>query len=450
MNRAFARLGTGCLAGVLVFSSAAYAQVIIFDVQQLGTLADRSSHGTNLNELGDAVGGSDISGTIGTPDQPAEPFLEHGFYWSGGVITDVGAFESDQCSPLGCQSRSLAVNDDDLTVGWSAVPQQVAFAWSPVDRPDLGMVAGELVALPSPLAASIGMDVNNAGTIVGITKTFAGANTTGVVWTNVEGVWTVSEFPGIPTAINENDQIAGIANGSPFIYLPEPAFGMEAGLHTIALPAGSRLTNVSDINEKGQIIGDNLSTPWIWLPEPDYGLPAGLTILPRPPAVVKDPQISEPGVVPSGINNHGQITGTIFFITDPDEPVLQSRGVYRDFISQEWIVIDDRMPQELRDRGWSVPFAFKINDAGQMIGTAFTDLISPITGQHTDRAVRIDAFESDCPVDLDGNGQVNSDDIKKFLDYYQREIPIADFNDDGVISAADIQAFAKAAAAGCE
>ncbi len=78
-------------------------------------------------------------------------------------------------------------------------------------------------------------------------------------------------FPSI-TGINDNDQICGLAGGgggNMWLYLPEPAFGLPAGVNTLSRP-GTRFTPLA-INNDGTIAGflvldsdDRNNRPFTW------------------------------------------------------------------------------------------------------------------------------------------------------------------------------------------
>ena len=69
-------------------------QYVLTDI---GTLTQRSSHGTRINQTGQIAGFSTISGQPGTPKQPAIPYVNHAFLWSandGQPIATLAGHES--------------------------------------------------------------------------------------------------------------------------------------------------------------------------------------------------------------------------------------------------------------------------------------------------------------------------------------------------------------------
>jgi probable HAF family extracellular repeat protein len=97
------------------------------NAQQNG--APPNSYAFGLNRVGDVVGQSDTGYPSATP--PAGGFAAHGFRWSSGVMSDLGAIAGNDYS-----SSAEGVNDSQEIVGWTNTVSSVngnvlrrAFVW---------------------------------------------------------------------------------------------------------------------------------------------------------------------------------------------------------------------------------------------------------------------------------------------------------------------------------
>lgn len=93
-----------------------------------------------------------------------------------------------------------------------------------------------------------------------------------------------------------------------FLWLPEPAFGLPAGMNDLDLKGEN---DAWDINERSEIVGTNWTNDWwvvfLWLPHSAFGMDAGLNELCRldwDQAPTVDCPVSYSGA----INDVGQIT----------------------------------------------------------------------------------------------------------------------------------------------
>jgi probable HAF family extracellular repeat protein len=398
--RLFVSLSLLCAIGSPMGASAAGGPQYSFT--DLGTLTDRSS-----------AGWSHISGTPGTPKIPAEPFINHAFHWFDGTMIDLGAFPSGACSPLGCESRANDINDLGLATGWSADPYQIPFIWSAVKTPTLDAGLNALPSLfPGGMSNSEARSINNDMIIAGESRGPGGIPRRVARWHHDGSAWVVADLGtlqpgdtghGGAYGINTSGQIVGQANditGSQkaFLWLPEPAYGLPAGMNALA-PASSSSTGLA-INDLGQVVGViGVAQGFIWLPEPAYGYPAGLSMLPL--------HQGAHNVYPSDINNHGEIVGTVFLGNGMGG--FTNHGAI--LIDGEWTLLDNLIPEGIPGEPWVIRnFALSaaINDAGQITGDARSDGLLDINSQHPTHAYRLTPIG---PGDINADGVVDVDDL---------------------------------------
>ena len=442
-----ARRGLGVLliCGALVATADADRVYLITD---LGTLTDRNSGGSMINEMEQVVGGSAISGGYWElPDGTAyaEAWVPHAFVWTDGVMTDLGTIEPDPApgvfprpGAMGVDINNLgqAVGIYDAMSGWPW-----AFIWLP--EPAYGLPAGMsmLPRLAESQELARAFSINDSGQIVGESRPENSVGVRAVRWDCVDGEWQVTDLgslDGNPEAtaraydINALGQIVGQSNNlpvhnqlEPFLYLPEPAYGLPAGMNAIAtfIPSGEGVA----INDLGQIAGQTGPMyPWLWLPEPAYGLPAGQNILPEFPIE------GELITAVTDINNRGQIVGWVRY----EDPIdgMEVRGWLWE--NGEYTLLDDVIPAASPWR--KVMRAYGINDAGQITGE--------IRGPFEYQDLTMSHAMILTPVllgDVDGDHDVDLSDLAVLLGNYGMtgaEYSDGDLDGDGVIGLNDLAA----------
>ena len=425
------------LGAAFFLSSADAVQYALID---LGTLTDRSSWGLGINQAGDVCGWSSISGTPGSKGNPAIPFIDHGFLWSSGTMTDIGAIPSANCSPYGCESRADDINDNGLLVGWSATPYQIPFVWSPEDAPPLNQGINALPSLFAGNGNSVARAINNSMVIAGECKGPGGIPRRPAKWQHDGSNWIVTDLGTLMSDntgyggaydVNSSGQIVGQATHpggslSAFLWLPAPAYGLSAGMHDLTPSASSGVANA--INDLGQVVGViGIAQGWIWLPAPAYGYTAGLHLLPT---------LNGSLVYPSGINNNGQIIGTAFIVQGSNtinKAVMFSGG--------QWTLLDNLLPPGSPWMLKNYDLSGDINDAGAITGDMYSTIIHDINDAP---AVHGFVLKPVAPGDINADGFVNAADLLAVINAWGPcPLPCppscpADVNADCAVNAADL------------
>jgi uncharacterized membrane protein len=181
------------------------------------------------------------------------------------------------------------------------------------------------------------------------------------------------------------------------LWLSEPAYGLPAGVHDIDDLSTDpfQISVAKGMNDLGQvvvwgtsIIAGSAEIPfWLWLPEPDYGLPAGMNDLGFAVA---------PGTCfAQAINNRGEVVSRTDW--DPTTPFGDWRATL--WRQGEWIDLNTRIPVA-DQQNWFLEAARDINEAGQITGEGWFNgeirgfLLTPV----------VEPLPNTCTADITGPG----------------------------------------------
>lgn len=265
---------------------------------------------------------------------------------------------------LGGSTTAFGLNEQGWVVGGSGVGPLTsrAFLWLP--SPALGLPAGmnDLGVLGSG-DSSFARAINAAGSVVGsslIVPFPTDAHRRGFQWDagtmtdlGVLPPWRTSTASGI----NDRGDIAGSVSTfgcRPVLWVPEARYGLAAGINALPVPSGWDEGMARDVNHEGQVVGLLISDcdapisyhPYLWLPEPAFGLGAG------PHDLLPDAPVDGFYAVAEAINDLGEIVGYRALDLNRPEPLRWREGVAEPLPLP--VESQTAAPHSINDRGWIV------------------------------------------------------------------------------------------------
>ena len=259
-----------CILAITLFAlvlpvelSAQQARYKLVDIPTLGGPAaegqvDGPGISQYLNEPGVVVGGSDIP--VPDPNAPnncinTSCFLNHGFRWQAGVLTDLGALPGTN------QSHATSINARGWATGGSSTATfdpltgflgEHAVLWKDGQIIDLGALGTGL--------ESAGLYVNNAGEVIGYStfdqtpdpNSFKGATIRAFIWKNgimseIVPPGSRGSFPGGGCSNQRSELVAGNDDTGMFLW--------HNGAFTNIPTLGGSKWMVQCANNQGQVIG---------------------------------------------------------------------------------------------------------------------------------------------------------------------------------------------------
>lgn len=282
-------------------------------------------------------------------------------------VIDLGDLGGDRIEVRGINDAGKVVGASEYTGGGVDTH---AFLWLPAPEGGMGAGMNDLGTLGGP--ASRARDVDPFGRVVGDAELDDPVDPPGRAFLWEAGTMTdLGTLPPWPhsgaEAINRHGDVVGTAASfgcEPVLWLPEPRYGLPAGINGLPLLPGFNDGQAQDINDHGEVVGrlaqvcdlTLLDHGYLWLPAPAYGLPAG------PNDITPD--------LPQGwfataeaINDLGEVVGSQLDLSTGDsEPFLWRDG------SREVLPLP---PGLVSGR------ALEINDLGQAVGTGDDGVLPP-------------------------------------------------------------------------
>ena len=295
-------------------TNTAFAEILQYEIIDLGSLGGGWSVPNAINEAGQVVGCSNTISGFG-----------HAFLWDEGEMTDLGTLGG------GYDSSANGINDAGQVVGHSGSDDGSAFIWDSTNGMRYLDGIGD--------TESEARDINNSGQVVGSIYGYPGF---GFLWDN--GQMTDLES-GTPFGINNASQVVG---GDPHAFLWDDGDTIDMGT------LGGSFSRAYAINEAGQVIG--------------YADSAGGD---EHAFLWEDGEMIDLGTFggsnsrANDINNAGQIVGHSYL----DPPSIGYRAFLWDS-ENGMIELSDLL---FDSSGWErLTYAMAINNYGQIVGQGIT------------------------------------------------------------------------------
>jgi probable HAF family extracellular repeat protein len=296
----------------------------------LGTLGGATSYAYVVNDNGEVVGISDISGNTSA----------HGFYWSSTTgIVDIATLG-------GTFSTALGINDSGQVIGSSSLQgdaESHAFIWTLAGGfHDLGTLGGTFSRAEA---------VNAFGQVVG-ESTLPGDQVVHVFsWTAVGGMVDITPA-AVDThfgdtwayGVNDNGQVVGRADGIAF------SWTQAQGFINVTLSCGFCYfgSSATAVNAAGQVAG--------WAVGEDFGVHS--FVWSQTTGMTDLGNLGGSFSSPSAINSFGQVVGTSSRVD----------GTGQELPGHAYSWTPESGMVDLGTLGGSDSFASSVNDAGLVVG----------------------------------------------------------------------------------
>ncbi|MEN6624592.1 MAG: hypothetical protein ABFD69_00030 [Candidatus Sumerlaeia bacterium] len=281
------------IALALAFAQPSPAQYTVTDLLPLNALV---SEANAINASGQVVGyamGENADGT----------YFSCGFLWENGQSTNLFAQYPEILA-----GSALGINDQGQVIGYCYTDRLTAFVWQDGRLSLLGPLPGDLESQP--------VAINNAGQVIGYSLRPDEQDPYSSVYHAC--LWQDGSVADLSAggmeyiqAINDSGQVVGQTAAS-------AACLWQNGATTMLDPSGVMLASIpSAINASGQVVGFGCTASYrqhafVWLPQPAYGLAAGMNDIGSGIDTILNPS-DDPGVTVSSvarcISDAGQVFG---------------------------------------------------------------------------------------------------------------------------------------------
>jgi probable HAF family extracellular repeat protein len=318
---------------ILGLSMAHPAAAQKYAITNLGTLGGPQTFAYDINEQGQVVGTSQISG--GQFEIPT-----HAFIWSDGKITDLGTLG-------GQRSYAYSINQLGLVVGYSYTSDNSnggAFLWSE------GMLMQNLGAL-SDGSVSKAYGINKDGQITGFSTLWSGNHAFLITDGGMLDLGTLEGSYSYGMGINDSGQVVGYSENANY---EAHAFLWENGNMKDLGTLGGSDSYANRINNKGQVVGCSLTA----------GGESHAFFLGKN-SMIDLGTLGGNESEALGINDLGQVVGS---------STNESARIHA-FIWQNGQVMQDLNNFIPADCGWELVAASGINKWGQIVGWGYVNAV---------------------------------------------------------------------------
>jgi len=329
------RVKKNLIAGLIVYATIALGTQsrgsdIRYTVTDLGTLGGPTSVPGAISEDGTVVGNAMVS------QSSNHPFI----YQGNGPMQDIGLLDPVHGiagAALSVNSRGEVVGEADAAVGSAIVSHAFYYSGS-----------GPPVDLTPGTQQSLALWINDNSQVVGSVTT--GPNTyDGMLW-NIGGATIDLGTTFLPTAINNNGLMAGIATGTQHAAFSNLSSGSITDLGTF----GGSKSQVNAISNTGLAVGfaDTPTTSHAFLYDSNTGVLTDLGNPVSPLFYSNAADVNDFGVVVGGYQTDAAWDDAGFIYTKAD-----GMRNLNNLIDQS--------------AGWNITGTGGINDAGQIVGSGY-------------------------------------------------------------------------------
>jgi len=316
------------MLSIFLFASAASAQpsYIVID---LGTLGGTYSYAAGINDSGQVVGLSSLTGDT----------ANHAFLYSGGTMTDLGTLGGSS----GSSSSAAGINDSGQVVGSSTITGEDtvnhAFLYSGGIMADLGTLGGTY---------SNAAGINDSGQVAGESHTTGDTAYHAFLYSGgiMADLGTLGGTNSTAYGINDSGQVVGQSNltGDAVYHAFMYSGGTMIDLGTL----GGTYSYALGINDSGQVVGQSFLA----------GDTAYHAFLYSGGTMTDLGTLGGNYSFANGINGSSQVVGVAYTTSDTAQHAfLYSGGTM--------FALDNLIPSS---SGWTLSDATGINDNGQIVG----------------------------------------------------------------------------------
>lgn len=229
-------------------------QAAIYSITDLGTLGGTTSSALDVNNLRQVTGNSLV-----VSDPGSSGSLLRAYTWTSGTMTAIPALAPlpAEVSPFNRFARGYAINDAGYVVGEFNNNSSRAFVFNP----NTGVTTG-LTRLSGGTDNGVAHDINNAGTIVGISSN--GTVSRPTIWTDTGSGYTPSDLgtiagntttSGRAWAINQSGVVVGLSNNG--TTSQATMWNGAAVTNLTSLGDGSQFSQALGVNDNNLAVGSS-------------------------------------------------------------------------------------------------------------------------------------------------------------------------------------------------
>ena len=232
-------------------------EAAIYSISDLGTLGGTTSSALDVNNLRQVTGNSLVASDPGSSGS-----LLRAYNWTSGTMTALPALAPlpAEVSPFNRFARGYAINDSGYVVGEFNNNSSRAFVFNP----NTGVTTG-LTRLSGGTDNGVAHDINNAGTIVGISSNGTASRATkwidsgsGYVPSDLGTIAGTTTATGRAWAINQNGVAVGLSTNAAVTPTSQATMWNGATITNLtSLGNGTRFSQAYGVNTNNVAVGSS-------------------------------------------------------------------------------------------------------------------------------------------------------------------------------------------------